>query len=341
MKSKQPLISVILPVYNVERYVKEAMDSILNQTVQDFEILVIDDCSTDNTLVVIEAIEDSRIKIIKKEANKGLIDSLNLGFSLAKGKYIARMDGDDINELTRFEKQFNVLESNHDVIACGSWIKYFGGHDKVVKHSEKHDAIVAQMLVKCPMSLGCCMLRTSAVLKFSFNADKVHVEDYDFWTKIAWEGKLYNLQEVLYHYRSHDAQVSHLYRNMQAQGDVLIQLFLFKKLKYDQGRFNAAFLTKFIQKKQEIKVEEFELFLEWLKTLTLLNEKSKVFEGKELDVVLNTIKITVINNIFFNNGFQGIDKKWRKKAFFKLEVLDFIYVFKRKISERIKIITNG
>ncbi|WP_158844270.1 glycosyltransferase family 2 protein [Algibacter sp. L1A34] len=334
MNQSQPLISIVLPVYNVERYITEAMDSILKQTVQDFEILVIDDCSTDNTIKIVESYNDNRVKVIKKEKNKGLIHSLNLGFSLAKGKYIARMDGDDINELERFEKQLHILETYPEIITCGSWIKYFGGHDTVIKHCEKHDAIVAQMLVKCPMSLGCCMLRTSAVRAFSFNNDKVHVEDYDFWSRIAWNGKLYNIQEVLYNYRSHESQVSSLYKDIQVEGDMEIQLFLFKKLEYDENKYTDTFLKKFLLKQEHIKVEALELFIDWQKKIVALNKKNRVFETKELKTILNQIKRSIIYNIYFTNGFKEIDKKWRTQALFKLPIKDFVYVAKMKIKEK-------
>ena len=98
-----PLISVVLPVFNVEQYIEECIESILNQSYVFFELLIIDDCSTDNTLEILRSFKDNRINIIEKSNNKGLVDSLNLGLDLAKGKYIVRIDGDDINTLKRFE----------------------------------------------------------------------------------------------------------------------------------------------------------------------------------------------------------------------------------------------
>lgn len=127
----QPLISVVLPVYNVEKYIGEAMDSILNQTIQDFEILIIDDCSTDNTILVAEAYNDNRIKIIRKERNLGLIHSLNLGFSIAKGKYIARMDGDDVSIPERFTAQVKFLEENGGIIVCGTTYSIIGSNQTI------------------------------------------------------------------------------------------------------------------------------------------------------------------------------------------------------------------
>ncbi len=118
--TKFPRITVIMPVYNCELYIKEAIDSILNQTFTDFEFLIIDDASTDKTVSIIKEYKDFRIQLIEKEGNKGISDSLNYGLKVAKGEYIARMDGDDISLPERFVKQVTFLDSNPDVILCGS-----------------------------------------------------------------------------------------------------------------------------------------------------------------------------------------------------------------------------
>ena len=116
-----PKISVLMPVYNCELYVQEAIDSILNQTFIDFELLIIDDCSTDKTVEIINNYADKRIKLTTKPHNTGLTNSLNYGLSIAQGQYIARMDGDDVSVLDRFEKQVKFLDTNPDIILCGTW----------------------------------------------------------------------------------------------------------------------------------------------------------------------------------------------------------------------------
>ena len=191
-----PLISVVLPVYNVAPYLKESLDSILNQTIQDFEIIFIDDCSTDNTIEIATSYHDSRIKILSKTENKGLIDSLNIGFKAANGKYIARMDGDDISDLKRFEKHLFILENNPEIKVCGSWLQAFGKDDKIIKHKENHEQILVNMMLHCSMSLGAVMLDRVWAEGECFNEEKKHVEDYDFWSRVIWKGKLYNIQEV-------------------------------------------------------------------------------------------------------------------------------------------------
>jgi glycosyltransferase involved in cell wall biosynthesis len=326
-----PLISVVLPVYNVEKYIKECMDSILNQTIQDFEILVIDDCSTDSTLDIIDSYSDDRIKIIKKKDNKGLIDSLNIGFKTAKGKYIARVDGDDINALDRFEKQLNILESKPEIKACGCWLQIINQPNKIIKHKETHKEISSELLTKCPMSLGATMLVRSAYLDYKFDESKKHIEDYDFWARTAWVCEMYNIQEVLYYYRVHDNQVSSLHYKVQEKGDIEIKLNLFKELKYNTEKYTDAFLIKVMFTKDYISVNEFRLFFKWIKTLIRNNYKHKVFNDRYLKVNLDKIIRSVVYFIFFVGSRYKIDKKWRLRALLFLPFKEKIYVFKKII----------
>lgn len=336
--SNPPLISVILPVYNVEKYVKEAIDSILNQTISDFEIIVIDDYSSDRTVEVIEGIDDVRIKLYRKKENKGLIDSLNWGFELASGEYIARMDGDDISVLNRFEKQLSVLEQNPDIILCGSWIQHFGESENLVKHKERHNKIATRMLLHCSLSFCTSMFRRETLVPYRFDKTKKHVEDYDFLSRVVWVGKLYNLQEVLYHYRVHEMQVSTIHKEIQIQGDFPIKLFLFKKTGYDTIKYNDALIAKMLLLNQPISIKEFDLFVKWLKEIILLNRKSKVFANKELEKVLKTIKNTLLFSLYFKETNIGITKQWRLKALFKLSPRDILYVVLLKSKERRKVI---
>ena len=117
--------TVLMPVYNAEKYVAEAIDSILNQTFNDFEFLIINDGSTDNSLDIIKSYDDPRITIINNETNLGLSHTLNKGIELARGEYIIRMDADDISLSIRLEKQIEFMDSNQHIGICGSWIQTF------------------------------------------------------------------------------------------------------------------------------------------------------------------------------------------------------------------------
>lgn len=330
------MISVVLPVYNVSLYIKEALDSILNQTIQDFEIIIIDDCSTDKTIEIVQSFKDARIRIFTKPENKGLIDSLNIGFKAAKGKYIARMDGDDLSDLKRFEKQLYVLENNPEIKVCGSWLQAFGKDDKIIKHKEHHDQILVNMMVHCSMSLGAVMLDRVWAEGEYFDENKKHVEDYDFWSRVIWKGKLYNIQEVLYYYRIHENQVSNTYNEIQRKGDIPIKLVFFKKLNYNQNKFEDVVLKKMLLQNIFFSIEEFSLFLEWLKILQKQNKKLKIYNQSVFNQVIKNYKTSLIYKIYFHSNFCGIDKKWRMKALSKLSFSDLFYVLKLKIKEKIK-----
>ena len=146
-----PLVSVIMSVYNGEKYLVQAIDSILNQTYQNFEFIIIDDCSTDNSSHILQeyAKKDSRIKIIKKEKNigiKGFIENLNLGISIAEGKYIARMDADDISLPERFQKQVTFLENNPEIFMVGAQIDFINEKNEII--GEKAGALEHEEIVK-------------------------------------------------------------------------------------------------------------------------------------------------------------------------------------------------
>lgn len=331
-----PKISVVLPIYNCELYIKDAVYSILNQTVSDFELIIIDDNSTDNTLKVVQEIKDPRIKIVTKNQNQGLIHSLNLGFEIAKGKYIARIDGDDISEINRFEKQLFVLENNPKIMACGNWLQHFGADNDIVKYKENHSEIVARMLISCSFSMCCCMFDRQVLGAIKFDETKKHVEDYDFWSRVAWLGELYNIQEPLYKYRIHESQVSTVYRQDQVIGDVGIKLFLYKKIGYNTAVYSDELISKFLLLNQNITVNEFQLYLSWHKELLSLNKKTKIFNQNELEKVLKIIRRNLLFTLYFEKTKLGLTKKWRSEALYKLSLHDFLFVVKLKSNEMCK-----
>lgn len=325
-----------MPVYNVESYIKESIESVLNQTYSDFELLIIDDGSTDNTVDRIMEFSDSRIRLIKKDKNLGLIDSLNLGFKQAKGEYIARMDGDDISAPNRFQKQLDVLLTNPEIKVCGCWLQRFGIHNKIIKHKEFHEEIVAQLLLQCSMSLGAVMFEKKALESYSFDENKKHVEDYDFWSRISWACKLYNIQEVLYYYRSHDTQVTKLFFDTQRKGDIDIKLFLFKKLNYDNKIFSDDLIAKMLWLTQKISMSDLVLFFKWIKQLALQNKKQKIYSQKELINILSVINRRLVFELYFEKTTIGLDKKWRLQALTYLPLKEIIFVVKGKTTEMLK-----
>ena len=149
---RNPKITVLMPVYNGEKYLREAIGSILNQTFNDFEFLIINDSSTDSTREIILSYDDTRIRLEDNEKNIGLTHSLNKGLRLAKGKYVARMDADDISLPDRLEKQLAVIENNTDVSIVACWIDIIDKNNTYIGnwHADRRNWIPERQLCGMP-----------------------------------------------------------------------------------------------------------------------------------------------------------------------------------------------
>lgn len=205
-----PLISVILPVYNGEKYLADAIESVLAQTFTEFELIVIDDGSTDSSNIILQRFqqEDRRIRLLTR-VNSGLAAALNEGISHARGAFIARMDCDDISLPQRFERQLDWLKQTGADI-CGSWARYFGSADKrIVKHPQSDNAIKMALLFGAPFVHPSVIMKTVLAKKLLYNEEWNKAEDYDLWERAACAGyNMTNIPEVLLLYRIHQEQAS-------------------------------------------------------------------------------------------------------------------------------------
>jgi glycosyltransferase involved in cell wall biosynthesis len=209
MSKKSPLISVILPVYNAGRYVAQAIESILGQTLGDFDLIVIDDGSTDSSSDVIKryAAEDGRVVLVSRE-NRGLIATLNEGIDLARGQWIARMDADDIALANRFERQMaHLLQTGADL--CGGAVRCFGDRKVVWRYPMSHEGCEVQLLFDVPFAHPTVIGRKELFATLKYDPDFKTVEDYDLWQR-AWAAgyRMINVPDVVLRYRVHGGQVS-------------------------------------------------------------------------------------------------------------------------------------
>lgn len=205
-----PKISVIMPVYNTEeKYLREAIESILNQTCTDFEFMIMDDGSSNNAREVISSYKDSRILYIKNEQNLGLIKTLNKALDLAKGEYIARMDSDDISLPERFKKQSDFLDKNPEIGILGTWFNCIP-KDRVIETFTTDEEIKECMLVNSN-NIGhpTVMVRKSIVktLGIKYDETNLYVEDYALWLSLIDKVKFANIAEILLNYRIHGNSV--------------------------------------------------------------------------------------------------------------------------------------
>jgi len=200
-----PSVSVVMSVYNGSKYLESSIKSVLSQTFQDFEFIIINDASTDNTEEILKRFNDPRIKIAANPENLGLTISLNKGISLSKGRYIARMDADDISHPLRFEKQVDYLDKNQQCITLGTWIGFIddtGSIFNIWKTSKKSETIKKELLVSNAIGHGSAMIRSAALKRIGgYNEIFHYAQDYDLWLRLSEIGDLQNLPEELYYLR--------------------------------------------------------------------------------------------------------------------------------------------
>ncbi|SKC77212.1 glycosyltransferase family 2 protein [Ohtaekwangia koreensis] len=204
-----PAISVLMPVYNAEQYLRESIASILSQRFVDFEFFIFNDGSTDRSRDIITSFNDPRIHFIDFSDNRGYVTLLNLGLQKAQGKYIARMDADDVAHPDRFQKQFDFLETNPEYVVCGTRFSVIDRQD-VVELPIDNDDIKLKMLYITPFCHPSVMMRANTLQSHDIVYDEYYMpaEDHELWVRLAGYGKFANLPEVLLNYRIHDNNVS-------------------------------------------------------------------------------------------------------------------------------------
>lgn len=227
----KPEISVIMPVYNVEKYISIAVQSILNQTFENFELIIIDDASTDKTYNIINRFSDKRIIKLQNKSNKGIANTLNESFKLAQGEFIARMDGDDISKPDRFEKQLDFMKSNPRLIISGTCMELISSEGKFIGVQEKK---IGKEEIKLGLFFGYTSLAHPSIIirkqlldLFCLRYDSAfqYAEDFDLYCRSTQYAPMDNLRESLIQYRLHNESVSQKF-HVQQQIDAKAALYL-------------------------------------------------------------------------------------------------------------------
>lgn len=211
-KENNPLISILMPNYNNEKYLSEAIESILNQTYKNFEFIIIDDCSTDNSWELIQkyAKKDKRIRAYRNDRNLKIVKTLNKALKLVNGKYIGRMDGDDIVTLDKFEKQVTFLEKNLDVDCVGTNLELTNSNMKKIgvrMYPKTHNEIKKKLSMEASIAHATILIKSDILKKAKYSLGNELAEDYDLWFRLFQRGVIFhNLQEITYFYRQHENQ---------------------------------------------------------------------------------------------------------------------------------------
>jgi glycosyltransferase involved in cell wall biosynthesis len=296
---KIPKVSVLMPVYNCRAFIEESISSILNQTFTDFEFLIIDDCSTDGTYEFLQKLTDPRIKLIAKTKNSGITTSLNMGLDLAKGEYIARMDGDDCSLPHRFQRQVDLLDHDRDIVLCGSWIGFIND-DRVKQYPSGPDEIEQTLFRQNPIAHPSVMYRQSVITDHALKYDRSMEpsEDYDLWMRMSLYGKIRNIPEVLLNYRDHNNQVSKLRSKEQKNKNIKIRSRILDRLYSGSSSFNINENIDFNSRNTEDNKKKFLLFENEIENLQKLNREKNIFKIRIFENHLEIVRTIVIRKFF-------------------------------------------
>ena len=287
---KTPRVSVIMPVYNGEKYIKEAVESIVRQTFSDWELFIVNDASTDSTEKILESFKDPRLKIIKNERNLGSVASRNTAFAQIQSEYVAILDADDIAAPTRFQEQVKFLDSNSDFGLVASWTKIISGDGtqigRVLKKTIPPEKIPIQFLFHNLLAFSSVMMRKKNIPSLPFEAWSVPVEDVALYFKMLPHSKFAILPKILTSYRSHEKGISKVYGEKRLEVmNTLIHEAL-KKLGIDASpeelkihRTNYGYAgtdtEQFLKKRER-----------WLLTLTEKNKNTEIYPPVLFEEVL-------------------------------------------------------
>lgn len=279
--TNKPKISVLMAVYNAETYLPEAIDSILKQTFSDFEFIIIDDGSTDRTTEILQQYsnKDSRIRCFQNAENHGLATSLNRGIEIARGNYIARMDGDDISLPNRLEQQIAFMENNSQVGICGTWTKIFGIKKQYSKPPLHSDEIKSHLFFASPFAHPTVMMRKQVLNEYNLRYDALNqtAQDYALWAKAARYTSLANLPQVLLHYRTHSVQSSIEKKQLQLEQTNQTRIQQLQSVGIDFSDEQLELHLKVVQVAPE-PTEEFLLAADtWLQAIIAANQETLAF----------------------------------------------------------------
>ncbi len=205
-----PAVTILMPVYNAERYIEEAIQSVLEQSFTDYTLLIINDGSDDLSENIIKGFRDTRIRYIQHGTNLGLTSTLNEGLDLAEGKYLIRMDADDISLPGRFKAQVAFMDANPHISISGTWFLQLGSKEPTRTPVSPAECEI-KLLENSVLGHPTVIMRLDSIRQhhLKFDAEALHAEDYKFWADAALCGlKIANIPKVLLHYRIHDGQVS-------------------------------------------------------------------------------------------------------------------------------------
>ena len=325
-----PELTVIMPVYNGEKHLEEAINSVLNQTYTNFTLLVLNDNSSDSTPDILNRYkeQDHRVHVVTKTENQGPANLRNEGIKLAKTDLIALLDADDIALPTRFEKQINFLKSNPDVGVCGTWFTIFGDKkEKVLKHAVDHEALKIQFLNSCGIGNPTVMFRKSVLGDLQFEHQYVPAEDYGLWSQLIARTKFHNIPESLLRYRWHPGNISQTKKENLKKSEILIRKRQLIHLGINENDTHIDSYLHAVSLKRKLPINDIKQVIKAAKTLEKLNLKHKHYHQELFKAHIDKILIRTIRNAeSYNMAFFNYLKK-ESGYFSKMPIIDKMVIF--------------
>ncbi len=279
-----------MPVFNAEQTLREACDSIVAQTCSDWELIAINDGSADSSRHILEsyASHDHRIRILDNPENLGLPASLNRGLDEAKGEYVIRMDGDDICEPHRFERQVNWMAEHADVVLAGSWVKFFGGKTHVRETPENHDELRVRMLLEYPFEHPSLVMRRQFLQDHSirYNESLRLSEDLELCHRVASLGRVGNIPEPLLRLRQHQGRTHKIQPDALRKGVECVMRMQMKELGL---KVDEAMLEIYCSIRERCPVKELTEVrkrTQWFESVLEANRKTLVYPHEALETYL-------------------------------------------------------
>lgn len=289
--SESPIISVIMPVYNGEKYLHIAIESILNQSYDNFELIIFNDNSTDTSkeIILSYSTNDSRIVFVDKQKNVGPATLRNEGIDISKGEFIALLDADDIAMPTRLEKQLKIMQANPKIGVCGSWFTNFGQDvkTKVVKHPEFHDKIKVSFLIDCTIGNSTSFFRKNILEGVRYNNEYVPVEDFYFWSQLIIKTQFYIIQESLVNYRIHENNISQTKIDNVQKSRRRVKIEFLSEFGIDNNHKDIDSFYNLIEGQSKLSLKEIIKISECDSYLKIQNKKTNNFNDDLLNKMLN------------------------------------------------------
>lgn len=312
-----PKVSVIIPVYNREKYVGEAISSILAQSFANFELLLIDDGSTDNSVEIMRSYTDPRVRLVRHEQNLGIPKTRNKGLQLARGDYIAILDSDDIAVSDRLAKQVAFLDRYKDYALVGSWASVIDEEGRLLKKGKRRfvssGEVKSHLLFRCWLHHSSVMARTAILQTYGYREQYVVCSDFDLFVRLAREHKLGHLPEPLVRHRTHAGSITHKQIQLTKDKDLEIVSAQLHELgaQFTPEDLDRHLLLSFVKKFQFKPDRQYLLWAEaWLRKLQDANQLTLCYPEQPFAVVLGEKWLKVCRLVSANTGWTAWKDFW-------------------------------